>query len=310
MTIIAKRPLVLILMLTLILPVLAACGGAATTGAPTAATSGSAPTGALATTGEAGSAASGKLTIAGSSALLPLIQEAASQFQAKNPGAQITVTAGGSGAGRTQVCQSKIDIGNSDVKLSDKEKADLGCADAVETAVAIQAFAPVANKQGPGSLASLTKDQLVGIFSGKLTNWKDVGGADQDIVLINRAKGSGTRSQMAKFLFGGDDTKFATGASEEDNSETVKQTVAQTPGAISYLGFAYVNDEALVALGVDGAMPTKQDIQAGKWPIGGPGYSITKGQAGPLAKAFLDFVTGEFQKDPAFDKLGFVPVAK
>jgi phosphate transport system substrate-binding protein len=253
-----------------------------------------------------GGTVSGKLTLAGSSALLPLMQEAATQFQAKNPDTQITVTAGGSGAGRTQVCQGKIDIGDSDVKLSDKEKTDLSCADAVETAVAIQAFAPVANKTGPGSATSLTKQQLVDIFTGKTTNWKDVGGDDQEIVLINRAKGSGTRSQMAKFLFAGDDTKFATGASEEDNSETVKTTVSQTPGAISYLGFAYVSDPSLEALGIDGTTPSKENIQAGKWPIGGPGYAITKGAPTAVAKAFLDFVTGPFQSDPAFDKLGFV----
>jgi phosphate transport system substrate-binding protein len=313
----AKRQLALILLLALIVPVLAACGGATTTSAPTSAPAAPAATAApaadataapAATAATSGGAATGKLTIAGSSALLPLIQEAAKQFQTKNPGAQITVTAGGSGAGRTQVCQGKIDIGNSDVKLSDKEKTDLSCADATETAVAIQAFAPVANKQGPGKATSLTKDQLVGIFSGQITNWKDVGGDDQAIVLINRAKGSGTRSQMGKFLFAGDDTKFATGASEEDNSETVKTTVSQTPGAISYLGFAYVSDPALMALGIDGTAPTKANIQAGKWPIGGPGYSITKGAPSGLAKAFLDYITGEFQKDPAFDKLGFVPL--
>jgi phosphate transport system substrate-binding protein len=309
------------LLLALLLPLLAACGGATTTSAPTAATAptaapaaeaptamAEAPTAMAAPTaaGAASGATSGKLTLAGSSALLPLMQEAATQFQAKNPNVQITVTAGGSGAGRTQVCQAKIDIGDSDVKLSDKEKTDLSCADAVETAVAIQAFAPVANKTGPGSATSLTKQQLVDIFTGKTTNWKDVGGDDQAIVLINRAKGSGTRSQMAKFLFAGDDTKFATGASEEDNSETVKTTVAQTPGAISYLGFAYVSDPALLALGVDGTAPTKQNIQGGKWPIGGPGYAITKGAPNAVAKAFLDFVTGPFQSDPAFDKLGFV----
>jgi phosphate transport system substrate-binding protein len=172
--------------------------------------------------------------------------------------------------------------------------------------VAIQAFAPVANKTGPGSASSLTKQQLADIFSGKVINWKDVGGDDQSIVLINRAKGSGTRSQMAKFLFGGDDTQFATGASEEDNSETVKTTVSQTPGAISYLSFAYVNDPSLEALGVDGTAPTKENIQGGKWPIGGPGYMITKGAPQGVAKAFIDFVTGPFQNDPVFDKLGIV----
>lgn len=283
---------------------------AAVAGATTEATTGAAmaPTAASGTTT---GAASGKLTLAGSSALLPLMQEAATQFQAKNPDAQITVTAGGSGAGRTQVCEGKIDIGNSDVQLSADEQTKLNCADAVQTPVAVQAFAPVANKTGPGSVNNLTKDQLVNIFNGTTKNWKEIGGDDQEIVLINRAKGSGTRSQMGKFLFGGDDAKFATGASEEDNSETVKTTVSQTPGAISYLSFAYLTSSDLVAIGIDGVKPTKEDIQAGNWKIGGPGYSITKGQPSPLAKAFLDFVTSaDFQNSDAFSKLGFVPVKK
>jgi phosphate transport system substrate-binding protein len=326
------------LLLAFLLPLLAACGGGATTNAPTAvppaaqATTPPAPTAAAEqptamaaqptaaaeqptamaaqpTAASTGGATSGKLTLAGSSALLPLMQEAANQFQAKNSGVQITVTAGGSGAGRTQVCEGKIDIGDSDVPLSADEKTKLNCADAVETPVAVQAFAPVANKQGPGSVTNLTKQQLIDIFTGKVTNWKDVGGDDQELVLVNRAKGSGTRSQMAKFLFGGDDTKFATGASEEDNSETVKQTVSQTPGAISYLGFAYLTSPDVLALSIDGSAPTKENIQAGKWPIGGPGYAITKGPGSDVAQAFLKFVTSpDFQNSDAFSKLGFVPL--
>ena len=240
---------------------------AATTGAAGGATT-TAGAGQTTTTGTSGNL-SGKLTLAGSSALLPLVQQAATVFQSKNPKVQITVTAGGSGAGRTQVCQGKIDIGDSDVKLKPDEKTKLNCGSAVETPIAIQAFAPVANKTGPGSVKNLTKQQLVNIFNGTTKNWKEVGGADQEIVLVNRAKGSGTRSQMAKFLFNGDDTKFAAGASEEDNSETVRQTVSQTPGAISYLGFAYLNNPDLLAFQVDGVAPTKADIQSGTWKIGG-----------------------------------------
>ena len=295
-------------MTALLLTMLASCGstGTTTNTASTATTGGMLAT---ATTGGMLGNMGGQLTMAGSSALLPLMQEAANQFQVANPNVQITVTAGGSGAGRTQVCEGKIDIGNSDVALSDKEKTEKNCADAVETQVAIQAFAPIANKEGPGTVTNLTRDQLISIFNGTTTNWKDVGGTDQEIVLINRAKGSGTRSQMGKFLFGGDDAKFATGASEEDNSETVRQTVAQTPGAVSYLGFAYLSDPNLVAISVDGAVPTKADIQSGAWKIGGPGFSITKGAPSELEAAFLAFISSPaFQGSDVFSKLGFVPV--
>lgn len=251
---------------------------------------------------------SGKLTVLGSSALLPMMQEAARQFQLANPGVQMTVTGGGSGAGRSQVCSGKIDIGDSDVRLSPKEKNDFKCGDAVETPVAVQAFAPVANQQGPGKITSLNRKQLVDIFTGKVTNWKQVGGDDQEVVLINRAKGSGTRSVMARYLFDGAD-KFATGASEEDNSATVLQTVSQTPGAVSYLGFAYLGDPNILTFAIDGVTANREDIIANKWPIVGVGYAITKGQPNPVATAFLSFViSAGFQNSTAFSKLGFVPV--
>ena len=252
---------------------------------------------------------SGKLTLAGSSALLPLMQFAAQNLQQANKDLQISVTAGGSGAGRQQVCAGQIDIGDSDVPLSDSEKTSLKCADAVQTPVAIQAFVAVASKQGPGSVTSLSQAQLQGIFSGQITNWKQVGGDDQVIVLINRLKGSGTRAQMANYLFKGDDTKFAAGQSEEDNSATVLQTVGQTPGAVSYLSVAYV-DDTIVAFNIDNLQPTSDNIQSGKWPIGGPGYAITKGQPTALEQAFLSYVLNPtLQNSPEFAKLGFVPVA-
>jgi phosphate transport system substrate-binding protein len=129
--------------------------------------------------------------------------------------------------------------------------------------------------------------------------------------LVNRAKGSGTRANMAKYLFGGDDTKFATGASEEDNSETVLQTISQTPGAVSYLGFAYLNNPDIVAFQIDNVAPTVQNIQNASWPVAAPGYAITKGQPNSLEAAFIGYVTASgFQKSPEFAKLGFVPATK
>jgi phosphate transport system substrate-binding protein len=293
--------------------VVSACGSAAqptpAPAAPAAPAATKAPEPTNASAAARASSLSGKLTAAGSSALLPMMQLAATNFQKINRDVQISVTAGGSGAGRSQVCKGQIDIGHSDVKLSNKEKTDLACSGAVETAVAIQAFGAVANKQGPGKTTDLTRDQLVGIFSGKITNWKDVGGDDQPIVLVNRAKGSGTRNNMAKYLFAGDDSKFATGSSEEDNSETVLQTVSQAPGAVSYLGFAYLNNPNIIAFSIGSVKATRENIQNGQWPIAAPGYSITKGQPSPLAKAFLDYVlSADFQNSPGSAKLGYEPV--
>jgi phosphate transport system substrate-binding protein len=259
-----------------------------------------------------GQSMSGKLTIAGSSALQPLVDQAAKNYQAANKNVQITVSAGGSGSGRSGVCQGSLDIGNSDVPLTDQEIAALNCTDAVQTAIAIQAFATVANTKGPCSLTGLTQEQMQGIFSGQITNWSAVGGDNQQVVLINRLKGSGTRQNMANYLYGGDDTQFATGASEEDNSQTVVNTVGQTPGAVSYLGVAFLNNPKLVTLGIvqpDGSvlMPTKNSISTAQWPIGGPGLSITKGQGSELENSFISYVISpSFESDPIWDSLGFV----
>ena len=293
--------------------VLAACTASSTTStSPTSAPAGgAAPTTAAAPKPAAGGVLSGKLTVAGSSALQPLVDQAAKNFQTQNKDVQITVSAGGSGAGRSGVCQGSLDIGMSDVQLTAQEKQDLKCSDAVQTGVAIQAFAVAANTKGPGRVKALTKEQMQGIFSGTVKNWSEVGGDNQAVVLVNRAKGSGTRQNMANYLFDGDDTKFATGASEEDNSQTVVNTVGQTPGAVSYLGLAFLNDPKLVSLGIkDGdttLMPTKDTVANGKWPIGGPGQGITKGNSNAIATAFLTYMLSpDFQKDPIWDNLGFV----
>jgi phosphate transport system substrate-binding protein len=259
-----------------------------------------------------GQALAGKLTIAGSSALQPLVDQASKNYQTSNQNVQITVSAGGSGAGRSGACQGSLDIGMSDVPLTDQEKTDLNCGDAVQTAIAIEAFAVAANPKGPGGLQALTREQMQGIFTGQVTNWSQIGGDNQQVVLVNRLKGSGTRQNMANYLFDGDDTQFAVGASEEDNSQTVVNTVSQTPGAVSYLGLAFLNGPQLVTIGIqqpDGSvlMPTKNTVSTGQWPIGGPGLAITKGQGSEVAISFISYMLSpQFESDPIWDALGFV----
>ncbi|HEY2595449.1 MAG TPA: substrate-binding domain-containing protein, partial [Chloroflexota bacterium] len=169
-----------------------------------------------------------------------------------------------------------------------------------------------ANTRGPGSLGALTQDQMQGLFTGTITNWSQIGGDNQEVVLINRLKGSGTRQQMANYLFGGDDTQFATGTAEEDNSQTVVNDVSQTPGAISYLGLAFLDNQGLTTMGIqqpDGStlMPTRDMVASGQWPIGGPGLAITKGPGTELQNAFIGYMLSpQFQSDPIWDNLGFV----
>jgi phosphate transport system substrate-binding protein len=284
---------------------LVACGAPSPNSQSAAASNGT-----LSTVAQSASSVEGQgtLRLNGSSALLPLMQLATDQYQSTHPNLHFVVAGSRSGAGRQLVCAGSIDIGTSDVPLSAAEKSKWNCADAVETPIAIQAFAPVANPHGPGQVTSLTKAQLVAIFSGQITNWQEVGGDNQAIVLINRVGGSGTRANMVNYLFAGDDSKFAPSTMEGENAE-VQQAVREMPGAISYLGFAYLGAPNLHALAIDNVAPTRANIQAGTWPIGGPGYVITKGAPSAAEHAFLTWLTSaEFQQSPAFAQLGFVPV--
>jgi phosphate transport system substrate-binding protein len=253
----------------------------------------------------------GTLTVGGSTALQPLVERAATNFQAAHPGVQINVSDAGSGAGRSGACQGRLDIGMSDVPLTAAERSSLDCADAVQTAVAMQAFVVTANTAGPGKLTALDREEMEAIFSGALKNWSEIGGASQQLVVINRLRGSGTRQSMADYLFNGDDSLFRGDAAELETNEEVASTVVSTPGAISYLGLAYVRDPGLMTLGIERpgglVLPTRDVVAGLRWPIGGPGLAITKGPPKPLAAAFLSYVIGpEFRSDPAWDSLGYV----
>src|SRR5207249_1800885 len=116
----------------------------------------------------------GTVRLNGSSALLPLMQLATDVFQSTHPNVHFVVAGSKSSAGRQLVCARSIEIGTSDVPLTAEEKTRLNCADAVETPIALQAFAPVANPHGPRAVTTLTKAQLIAIFSGQITNWQAV----------------------------------------------------------------------------------------------------------------------------------------
>ena len=143
---------------------------------------------------DADSNLSGSITAAGSSALKPLVDDAADLFNEKYPDVNITIDAGGSGEGLKQVSEGTVNIGNSDVEAAEKLDA-AKAAELVDHKVCVVTMAPIVNKDvTAGGVKNLTKAQLTDIFTGKITNWKEVGGADEAIVLITRPESSGTRA--------------------------------------------------------------------------------------------------------------------
>jgi len=248
---------------------------------------------------------SGSITAAGSTALQPLAELASKNFLDKNPGATINVQGGGSGTGLTLVSQGSADIGNSDIFAKDKKGVDATALK--DNKVCVIGFAAVTNPKA--KVESLTKKQLIDIFTGKVKNWKEVGGADIAITIINRPASSGTRATFLQY--GLDNNKEAAGLIQ-DSSGAVKQAVKQTAGAISYLALSYfadsANKEGLNILKIDGVEATAENISTDKYKIWSYEHMYTKGESKGLTKAFLDYMLSPEMK-ASIVKLGYIPMA-
>lgn len=247
----------------------------------------------------------GNILAVGSTALQPLVEQAGQKFMAvdKYKGISVQVQGGGSGTGLTQVSGGQADIGNSDVFA--KEKLESGADELVDHQVAVVAMSTVVNPKV--NVTDLKKDQLVQIFTGKITNWKEVGGADQKIVIVNRPSSSGTRATFEKYALG-QKTEDLPDSIQEDSSGTVKKLVAETPGAIGYLALSYI-DNTVTALKYDGVEANVENVEQGKYPVWAYEHMYTKGEPKEHVKAFLDYIlSDEIQKSDVVN-LGYIPVS-
>ena len=240
----------------------------------------------------AGSKITGSVTISGSSALLPLAKDAAAKFKVKNPEVSITLNGGGPGTGLKQVAEGTVNIGNSDVEASKKLPADKA-KDLVDHKVCVLTVAPIVHKDIGATVKSLTKAQLQNVFTAKITNWKDVGGPDQEIILVTRPSTSGTRALFTELALAGKE-EASNKSLETDDSGTLLQSISQTKGAIGYIALSYlVNNKDVAAIGIDGVMPTLENTYNGTYPVWGYEHMYTKGEPTGAVKAFLDYVVSD-----------------
>ncbi|MDC2815868.1 phosphate ABC transporter substrate-binding protein PstS family protein [Leuconostoc suionicum] len=246
------------------------------------------------------SASNTSITAVGSTALQPLVEAAGEEYAKDNLGTFINVQGGGTGTGLSQVSQGAVDIGNSDVFAEEKEGID--AKKLTDHQVAVVGIAPLLNKNN--GVKNLTTKQLTAVFTGKVTNWQEVGGNNQKIVIINRAAGSGTRATFEKWGLKG---AQSIEAQEQDSSGMVRSIVATTPGAISYAAFGYV-DNTVVAASVNGVKPTKQNVVSGKYAIWSYEHVYTKGKpTKPVAK-FLKYLTSKKIQSTLVPKLGYISI--
>jgi phosphate transport system substrate-binding protein len=213
----------------------------------------------------------------------------------------VLVAGVGSSAGIESVSNGTSDIGTSSRDLKPEEKS-LGL---VDTKIALDAIAVIVNPSNP--VGALTKDQIAQIFEGKITNWKQVGGPDLEIGLVNRDEASGTREAFSKFVLGTAD--FDPTAAVLPGTGQVRSVVAQAAGAVGYISLGFV-DASVKALAVDGIPADEKTVADGTYPLWRYLHFFTKGQPSPLAKAYIDFVLSPNVQDEVVRDAGFLPIPK
>lgn len=241
-----------------------------------------------------------EISAVGSTALQPLVENIADIYMTDNPNYTIVVQGGGSGTGLSQIVAGAVDIGNSDIFAEEKDGID--ASELVDNQIAVVGMAPVVNKDV--GVENLTTEQLIDVFTGKVTNWKDLGGKDQEILVVNRAQGSGTRATFEKWALDGTQS---IASQEQDSSGTVKKIVAETPGAVSYLAFSYL-DDTLTTLKVDGVEATTENVATNDWKIWSYEHMYTRKDAKPEVKEFIDYILSDDVQKNVVEKLNYIPI--
>jgi phosphate transport system substrate-binding protein len=239
---------------------------------------------------------SGSIQIAGSTSVQPLSEELAMDFMSKYSNVKINVAGGGSGAGIKAAQDGTCDIGGSSRELKPEEKS------VKEIVIAKDGIAVVVNPANP--ISDLTIKQIKSVFSGDVTNWKNLGGSDAPITVVIREDGSGTRGAFEEIVLG-KDSKFTNKAIIQNSTGAVRTTVASTPDAIGFISLGALNDE-VKALQVGGIEASKENVLNNSYKVARPFIYMTKEEPTGLIKLFIDFVlSAEGQKIVERD---FIPV--
>ena len=232
----------------------------------------------------------GTIKLAGSTSMEKLCEAMSESFMEKNPGVTVTVEYTGSGAGLESLAAGSVDIGNASRGLKDEEKAS----GEVENIVAIDGIAVITNKSC--SIKDVTSKDLAKIYTGEITDWAELGGEEQPIIVIGREAGSGTRDAFEELLEVKDVCAYA---QELDSTGAVLAKVATTPGAIGYVSLDVV-DDTVSGLKIDGVEPTEEEILAGNYMLQRPFVMATKGEISEqneLVQTWFNYINSDDGKE-------------
>lgn len=233
-----------------------------------------------------GSDLSGTISLAGSTSMEKLCEAMSESFMEAYPGITVTAEYTGSGAGLESLASGSVDIGNASRALKDEETAN----GAVENIVALDGIAVITDTANTAT--ALTTEQLVSIYKGEITNWSELGGADEAIVVIGREAGSGTRDAFEELLEIADQCAYA---QELDSTGGVVAKVAATPGAIGYVSLDAV-DDTISTITLDGVEPTEENILSGDYTLQRPFVMATNGEVSEqneLVQTWFDYINSD-----------------
>lgn len=249
----------------------------------------------------------GKIVLVGSTSVDPLAQKLAESYKASNPGVEIEIQAVGSSAGIKAAIDGSATIGMSSRELKEEEISEgvtphVICKDGI--AVVVNPANPVQN---------LTKEQVQKIFLGEIKNWKEVGGNDEEILVVSRESGSGTRGafeeilKIEKEVEGKKVSGLVENALQAEGTGAVKANVASKANSIGYVSLGYI-DDTIKTLQVEGVDATAENIVSGTYPVARPFVLVTKGEVSPVDQAFLDFVMSS-EGQTEVEKDGYIKVS-
>ena len=248
-----------------------------------------------------------QVVINGSTTVLPVVQKAGEAFMASHPGTELSISGGGSGNGIKALLEKQCDIAMSsrDIKDKEVEAAAKNGVTPLRTPIAIDAIVPVVNPAN--KVAALTVEQLRDIFAGKVTNWKDLGGEDAQIVAVSRDTSSGTFESWEELVMNKE--RVSPKALMQASNGAVVQTVSKNKNAIGYVGLGYV-DKSTKPLKVNNVTADAETAVSKQWPIARELYIFTNGAPKGVVKEFVDYLLAPDKGQKDVLEVGYVPLSK